>query len=628
MDRRVSSAPARSAGGRAARALSFVLLVGLLGLAAAGCLAIDEPAAERPEKPDVAELRLRTGQVDDLDWLGGLAPDHPWLRPGLTRTGLARDKQVAVQADDPVAVARLSGLLAAEAQTRAAQVLERWAQRVDPETGLLPKGVDSRDQVWDYADAGADLYPHLLIAATLLRPELAPPLRQVIASERALAGQLGVPPDVDLTTNLQQQDDLDDRIFGGVEYGKDGLLPLTERLGAGPWLDRLREVADAVEAQAPLNSRFGRLPSDESEVNGQVLQILARLYWATGEERYFAMARPLARAYLEEVLPKTRGVPPRTWDFRRGRLETDQAQLRDHGNEVVAGLIEFHLIETLRGEPEVALHRSQIRAMLDRLLQIGRNPDGLWKSTIDLDSGESLKDTLSDNWGYLYAAYLTQALIETELPGGDPRVAERYRAAAEAGLAAAARLEFYPWQGVEQDGYADTVESALYLLNRLPSTAAEGWVDRQIGTLFGAQEDGGRVEDRYLDGNFVRTALLYAAWQTRGARVDPWAPGVMLGAAPDDGCLQLAAAVDRDWEGRLIFDAPRHRLHLGLTINYPRLNEWPEWFAAEPAGAYVLTDSGQHLSGVYRGAELIEGLPIRLAGGSERELRICPVDQR
>jgi hypothetical protein len=261
--------------------------------------------------------------------------------------------------------------------------------------------------------------------------------------------------------------------------------------------------------------------------------------------------------------------------------------------------------------------------MLDRLLQVGRSGDGLWKSAIDLESGKPLADTLSDNWGYLYAAYLTQALVEERLPGGDSSFASRYREAAEVGLHAAARREFYPWQGVEQDGTADTIESALYLLNRLSAPDAEAWVDRQAGTLFGAQDANGRVEDGYLEGNFIRTALLYAAWQTQGASLEPWTPGVLLGAAQTGPCLQLAIASDQGWNGRLVFDAPRHEINLHLPWNYPRLNEWPEWYAALPGQTYRLDDPSGPLSGAHDGAALNQGLPIQLQAGAERLIQVC-----
>ena len=573
----------------------------------------------------MAELRGRSIRAEDLGWLSVAAGRHPWLRPGTTRSDLVRRKEQLLADGDATGAAEAAGVLAAEAQVRAARVLQRWGGRVDPATGLLPKGLVAADRVWDYANAGADLYPHLVIAAALLRPGAYSSLLQVLPSERALARPDGLPADVGLISGRAEEgEDLNDRVYGAVEYAKDALLPMTERLGPGPWLDRMQELAWTVSEVAPVRTRFGPIPSDTSEVNGQMLQVLSRLYWATGDEAYYSSARRIARAYLELALPGTDWVPMRSWDFRRERSNTRRAELRDHGNEIVAGLVEFHMIETARGEPGAPGHRAQIRLMLDRLLEVGRTPEGLWKSEIDLATGRSHGFALSDNWGYLYAAYLAQAMIEESWPGGDEQTARRYRAAAGTGLEAASGLELHPWQGAEQDGYADTIESALYLLNRTDSPAAASWVDRQAGTLFGAQDANGRVEDRYLDGNFVRTALLYAAWQSRGVRLAPWEAGAMLGAVPHEACLTVALAAGRDWSGRVIFDAPRHRLHFGLPLNYPRLNEWPEWFAAEPGRRYELDDSGGEVSGVHDGTALSDGLGLRLAAGTERRLEVCP----
>jgi hypothetical protein len=582
------------------------------------------PIGGNADDAEVAELRERARRVDNHDWLVSAAGSHAWLTPGVSRSELLRAKYQSQADGDALGSARAAAVLATEAQVRAARVLDRWMARIDPETGLLPRGVAAEDRVWDYANAGADLYPHLAIAATLLRPRALPALEQVLLSEQRMTEAQGLPADVDLTSDRAQDQDLEQRTYGAVEFAKDGLLPLTERLGRGPWFNRMQQLARATDTTASVPTPFGPIPSDKSEVNGQALQVLSRLYWATHDDSYRAAGERIARAYLELALPSTSLVPTRTWDFNRNRSSSRQVQLRDHGNEVVAGLVEFHLVQTLQDDPAASEHRVTLRAMLDQLLEIGRTPDGLWKSEIDLGTGRARSYTLSDNWGYLYAAYLTQAMIEEASPAGSSEAARRYRSAAETGLASAAGLELHPWQGVEPDGYADTIESALYLLNRLPSAAAAAWVDRQAGTLFGVQAADGRVEDRYLDGNFVRTALLYAAWQSQGVRMAPWDPAAMLGAAPDGDCLTLAIGTSSRWSGRLIFDTPRHRLHLGLPMNYPRLNEWPEWFVVEPHGEYDVEDSLDEVTGSQVGSALADGLQLQLAPGSERRLRVCP----
>jgi hypothetical protein len=571
---------------------------------------------------DVAGLRTQASRANDIDWLRAELSGVVWPADAVSRSQVAHEKERLRSDGDVFGVARLSGILAAEAQIRAERVLARWRERLDPETGLMAKGVAADDQFWDYADAGADLFPHLLIAAHLLTPSAISPLTEVIAAERRLGGA-GLPHNVDLVANRQDPRPRD-RMYGAVEYAKDGLLPLTERLGPGPWLDRMQEIMRAVDEGSAVQTRFGPIPSDEGEVNGQALQVYARLYWMTGDRRYQAAASRIARAYLELALPDTGWVPTRSWDFRRERSDTSVAQLRDHGNEIIAGLVEYHLIETELGLPEADEHRQAIRSMLDRLLVAGRDADGMWRSTIDIETGESLKDTLSDNWGYLYAAYLTQALIEEGWAGGDVEVARRYRAAVGEGLVGVSRLELYPWQGSEQDGYADTIESALYLLNRVDDPRTQRWADRQAGTFLGAQTSDGRVEDRYLDGNYVRTALLYAAWQSGGTRIEPWSASTTVGAVRTGECLAVAMSAGHAWQGRLVFDQARHAAHLKLPVNYPRLNEWPEWFSVLEGTSYRIENVVTGQASIVASAELRDGLPLALGPGTEQRLSVCP----
>ena len=87
-------------------------------------------------------------------------------------------------------------------------------------------------------------------------------------------------------------------------------------------------------------------------------------------------------------------------------------------------------------------------------------------------------------------------------------------------------------------------------------------------------------------------------------------------------CLLLALASSRQWEGRVIFDTPRHREHLRLPVNYPRLNEWPEWWSVEPAREYAVTysDGAQR---EYGGGQLASGLPVSLAPGESTQLTVC-----
>jgi hypothetical protein len=159
------------------------------------------------------------------------------------------------------------------------------------------------------------------------------------------------------------------------------------------------------------------------------------------------------------------------------------------------------------------------------------------------------------------------------------------------------------------------------LLNELQVPAAGAWVDDQIAVLYGWQDRDGRALDGYLDGNFIRTALLYGFWLTQGARLEPWSPHLLVGAAPDGECLAISAYSADDWNGRLVLDTPRHRLHGHLPADYPRLNKWPEWFTADEGMSYTVESPDGKTT--EPGERLAAGLPMSLQAGTEQQLRVC-----
>jgi hypothetical protein len=173
------------------------------------------------------------------------------------------------------------------------------------------------------------------------------------------------------------------------------------------------------------------------------------------------------------------------------------------------------------------------------------------------------------------------------------------------------------------DGYADTLESALYLLRYIDDPQAADWVDEQIAVLYGFQRDDGSVTDENIDGNFVRTVLLYGLSLTRGTRIEPWSPRVALGAAPEGTCLRVHIHSQDGWRGMLLFDTPRHRQHVGLALDYPRLNQWPEWWTVDSAGHYAVTlPDGSRID--MNGSNLAAGLPLALAPNVAHGIRVCP----
>lgn len=519
-------------------------------------------------------------------------------------------------------MASLNSVLAAEAFERAASVTTRWLDRRDRPTGLFPHTLKPDGRVWSYGDAGSDLYPFLGIATRHLLPGRYDEILGTLAAERSLTQ--GFPADVDLDTLLPVDGEPEKAMLNVVEYAKDGLLPLLEMLGPDPWLLRLGEVMDAVIVASDVPTPAGKIPSPAAEVNGSALQALARLTWATNDPRYLQMGRQIAIAYLDHALPTTEYIPPHRWNFMENEpIGPRRFFLGDHGNEVVAGLVEWHRVETQFGLPEAAAHRIAINKMLDRLLQKGRSPEGLWYSIIDVPSGKARDREFNDNWGYLGQAYLDQARSERAMPDADLELAARFEQAAATTLRAVTTVDYFRWEHGDMDGYADTLESAIYLLRYIDDPIAAAWIDEQIAVLYGFQHDDGSVTDENIDGNFVRTTMLYGLSMTRGVRLEPWTPGVALGAQADAACLSLHLHAEETWHGEIVFDAPRHRLHVGLAEDYPRLNQWPQWWTAEPDERYaVAMPEGTHINTV--GSRLAAGISISLAPNTAYQLRVCP----
>ena len=189
-------------------------------------------------------------------------------------------------------------------------------------------------------------------------------------------------------------------IFGASEYVKDGLLPLTEYLGHSPWSERMIAITDDVWAHAPVQSEFGALPSLNVEVNGEQLQVLSRLYWMTGKQKYLNWAIRLGDYYLLGENHPTR-------DFETLRLN-------DHGCEIVSGLCELYATVHFAMPAKKEEYREAVHEMLDRILEVGRNNHGLFYVSVNPKTGEILEEKVRDNWGYNYNGYYTVYLLDGE----------------------------------------------------------------------------------------------------------------------------------------------------------------------------------------------------------------------
>ncbi len=483
-----------------------------------------------------------------------------------------------------------------------------WLAHADPKTGLLPRNLTA-DPWWNARDAAADNYPFLALTAAIAGDHhLWQDALRILAQERKLTPRLDSLPDdfIFATQSLREKPSgLPDLIFGAAEYAKDGLLPMTEWLGKGPWLDRMEEMLHDIWKHAPIDSPAGRLASDNVEVCGDLLQAMSRLYWLSGRQEYREWAFRIADHFL----------------VHGNLLEADSLRLRDHGSEIIGGLSEAYVLAARTDAARRDRYRPTIHALLDRILEVGRNEDGFLYNAVNPRTGEVVRGGLSDGWGYVYNAFVTVALID-EMP--------KYREAAARPLSNLRKYIGYDWShgsaGVAADEYADSIEGAINLLNRIPVDGGFDWVDSEIQFIFKKQRPDGVIEGWHGDGNSARTSLMYALWKTQGVTAEPWTPDLRLGSVREaDGTLRVSVSSEFAWNGTLRFDQARHRVFFNLPLDYPRINQFPEWFTVDDDASYEVSRAGG-------GSKVVAGRQVRtvkvsLKPGGRYQLSIRKVEQ-
>jgi hypothetical protein len=455
--------------------------------------------------------------------------------------------------------------------------VQRWLhevalEKIEPDTGLYHP-----DGNFNYQDAWADCYPFLVWAAWLTDLEaLNGPVRG------ALEAEIKHCPNGFFTDPKNT--------FGGSEYVKDGLIAIVEVTGKDEWFDRMKAVQDEIWADPTIDTPYGKIPSTNIEVNGEQIQALTRMYTMTGEKKYLEYAERLADYYLLEG------------DFVPTRL-------RDHGCEIIYGLGLLLAVESVHNPEKAKQYLPNMKRMLDTVLEKGTNEDGIMYDTLGQPSSR-----LSDGWGYNYVGYLCYDTV-----AGKPV----YRSQMERTLRNLAKPAYRnrPWEGDSIDGFADSVEGGLYIMNRLPVPEALAWADREVSTNIAYRHDRNKLWGTMkLQSNGVRTAIIHALMHTRGTIARPWQQGLMLGAVDNDNGIEILLKSDKPYEGKLVLDIPRHHDYMGFKKDWPRMNTVPEWFTVESEKNYMVEDGGA--STTYTGAQLHEGLPVVLKTGEERVLRI------
>jgi hypothetical protein len=347
------------------------------------------------------------------------------------------------------------------------------------------------------------------------------------------------------------------------------------------------------------------------EVNGEMLQALSRIYWMSGDQKYLDWAVRLGDYYLLGDHHPTR--------------DQESLRLRDHGCEIVSGLCELYCMVAFASPGKKTAYQAPLYEMLDRILEVGTNEHGLFYNVVNPVSGEILNDGVADTWGYTYNGYYTVYMIDGE---------SRYRDAVIRALENIHHYQAYDWEHGSADGYADAIESGLNLYNREPVAGTRDWLDSEVSVMWSMQDSSHRelalswqgsgiIEGWHGDGNFARTSIMYCLWKTQGLTIQPWREDVIFGAVQEQGklCISLQAE-DDDWNGLLIFDTDRARTNMHLPLDYPRINQFPQWFVVSDDAAYRMGFTGNRRKVTKEGRDLKHGFPLKVEKGRAYHLLV------
>ncbi len=190
--------------------------------------------------------------------------------------------------------ASANGVVVNDIFARTRKMVHGWLSYADKETLLLPdrlpgliRGKPNTRLLYTPQNSGADNYPYLIITSWFTDPALYHGrMMDMLRNEIRYTNVEGaIPGNLDFQTRKLGPASF----FGAGEYCKDGLLSVTELLGRTPWYYRMVDITEDYMRRAPVKTRWGNLPDTGAELNGDVLQTLARLIPMTGDPRFLRL---------------------------------------------------------------------------------------------------------------------------------------------------------------------------------------------------------------------------------------------------------------------------------------------------------------------------------------------------
>lgn len=500
-------------------------------------------------------------------------------------------------------IADSNAIVAHEAFERSIQCTYAWLAQADPKSGLIPENMQAGRDNWIIHNSAADNFPFLALASYILDKKLYnSKIKAILEQEIKLCSRLGKLPDSYSFSKggfMREYIDTAQIIFGAAEYMKDGLVPLTEYTGYTHFTKRMIDLINELQkhmviAQNIKGYFYGN--SVDMEINGDLLQILCRLYWLTKNERYLKWAIRIGDYYLLD----------------NRLLNAEKIRLRDHGSEIIGGLSELYLTVHFKNKALKEKYKPALNAFLDKILAVGINQHGMFYNEVNLKTGEIIDNNIADTWGYIYNAYYTLYLIDGK---------NEYRYAI---LKALSNLpnnyNNFNWENGSSDGYADAIEGAINFYQREPQLVQlKSWIDSEIKIMWNMQGKAnkqnpslgkGMIEGWHGDGNFIRTSIMYGLMNTSNATLPDWNSNVKLGATLSNGTLFVTISSDIAYQSKFCLSENKASSILNFPIDYPRINQFPNWFSVETNKVYILID-GKNIQKL-KGKDLVKGYNFRI----------------
>ncbi len=506
------------------------------------------------------------------------------------------------------ATATQNSIIAQEGYVRCNNYMNDWLAFADPESKLVPRVIEEgrNGDIWNAKDCAADNYPFLVLTSFFTDVEkFTGVIQEMLENEAKLTSRVESLPDTYSFSKKGFDHDevsMERIVFGTSEYLKDGLMPLMEWLGESPWFVRmetmLEDLNNHIDVVGEFDDAFG--PAAQAEINGDLLQVLSRMYWMTGKSQYLDWAEQIGDYFL-----LGNGYPLSHFEYLR---------MRDHGCELVAGLCELYVTLHYADATKKKTYQKPLYRLLDFILEHGRNEDGLFYNAINSQTGDVVQDGISDSWGYLLNGYYSVYMIDQ---------IEKYKEPLETIYGNLSKYHNFNWENQGADGFADAIEGAINLYNRFPDKRVVNWIDQEIKIMWFIQDSSfrenaqkwkgsGIIEGWYGDGNFARTTIMYNLWKSQGTYVRPWSENIRLGAEYSNDTLYLALNSVEKWDGTLYFDNARHAEVMNMPLDWPRINQFPEWFTVRSDRQYKIADREGELLYVLSGQELNEGIELHL----------------